>query len=203
MLALLASVFVISLSGALMPGPMFATVLAKSCKSPWAGAQVSLGHAVIELPLILLIYFGGAAFFDQAFVKFILGVAGGGMIIWMGIGMFRARAAIAASQTDTRYNAFTAGILLSAGNPFFILWWATVGALLVLRAAEFGAGGLWALILTHWSTDLIWLSIVSGLVYKTHRLWALAFQEAVFVGCSLLLIGFGGWFVLSGLQALA
>ncbi|MEL7562944.1 LysE family transporter [Dehalogenimonas sp. 4OHTPN] len=201
MLALLASVFVISLSGALMPGPMFATVLAKSYKSPWAGAQASMGHAVVEVPLILLIYFGAAAFFDQAAVRFILGVAGGGMVVWMGVGMFRARKSIASGQKDTRYNAFTAGIMLSAGNPFFILWWATVGALLVLQAAEFGSGGLWALILTHWSTDLIWLSVVSGLVYKTHRLWAPAFQTAVFTACSLLLIGFGGWFIVSGLQA--
>lgn len=201
MLALLASVFVISLSGALMPGPMFATVLAKSYKSPWAGAQASMGHAVVEVPLILLIYFGAAAFFDQAAVRFILGVAGGGMVVWMGVGMFRARKSIASGQKDTRYNAFTAGIMLSAGNPFFILWWATVGALLVLQAAEFGSGGLWALILTHWSTDLVWLSIVSGLVYKTHRLWAPAFQTAVFTLCSLLLIGFGGWFIVSGLQA--
>lgn len=201
MLALLASVFVISLSGALMPGPMFATVLAKSYRSPWAGAQASMGHAVVEVPLILLIYFGAASFFDQAIVRFILGVLGGGMVVWMGFGMFRARKSISSGQKDTRYNAFAAGIILSAGNPFFILWWATVGALLVLQAAEFGSGGLWALILTHWSTDLVWLSIVSGLVYKTHRLWAPAFQTAVFTLCSLLLIGFGGWFIVSGVQA--
>ncbi|MEN8615167.1 LysE family transporter [Dehalogenimonas sp. THU2] len=203
MLALLASVFIISLSGALMPGPMFATVLAKSYKSPWAGAQASLGHAVVEVPLIMLIYFGAATFFEQTAVQFILGVAGGGMVVWMGIGMFRARKVLATGQKDTPYNAFTAGIMLSAGNPFFILWWATVGALLVLRAAEFGTGGLWALVLTHWSVDLIWLSIVSALVYKTHRLWAPAFQVAVFTACSLLLVGFGGWFMVSGFQAIA
>jgi threonine/homoserine/homoserine lactone efflux protein len=201
MLAFLASVFVISLSGALMPGPVFATVLTKSCKSPWAGAQASLGHAVIEVPLIFLISFGGAVFFDQAAVKFILGVAGGGMVVWMGIGMFRARKVIASEQKDTSYNAFTAGIMLSAGNPFFILWWATIGALLISKAAEFGAGGLWALILTHWSTDLIWMSLVSAVVYRTHRLWTPALQVAVFTLCSLLLVGFGGWFIVSGLQS--
>lgn len=201
MLGLLASVFVISLSGALMPGPVFATVLVKSCKSPWAGVQASLGHAVIEVPLIILIYFGAAAFFAHTAVQFILGVAGGGMVVWMGVGMFRARKAIATGQKDTPYSPFTAGIVLSAGNPFFLLWWATVGALLVSKAAEFGAGGLWALILTHWSTDLIWMSIVSVVVFRTHRLWAPMLQEGVFILCSLLLVGFGGWFVVSGLQA--
>ncbi|MFC1985207.1 LysE family transporter, partial [Chloroflexota bacterium] len=63
MLPLLGSVIVISLSGVMAPGPMFAITLAKSYRSPWAGAQVSLGHAVIEVPLILLIYFGFAQFF--------------------------------------------------------------------------------------------------------------------------------------------
>jgi len=48
---------------------------------------------------------------------------------------------------------------------------------------------------------LIWLSIVSAVVYKTHRLWAPTFQTAIFTLCSLLLVGFGGWFMVSGLQA--
>jgi threonine/homoserine/homoserine lactone efflux protein len=57
MLAALSTVIVMSLSGVMAPGPMFTMTLAKSLKSPWAGAQVSLGHAVIEVPLILLVIF--------------------------------------------------------------------------------------------------------------------------------------------------
>lgn len=201
MFTILVSVFFISMSGALMPGPMFATVLAKSYKTPWAGAQVSLGHAVVEIPIILLIYFGAAAFFENAAVHFLLGVAGGGMIIWMGLGMLRASKELSTGRKDTPYNAFTAGIILSAGNPFFLIWWATIGALLVFKMADYGFGGLWALVLTHWAVDLIWLSIVSWLVYRTHRLWAPAFHQAVFVGCGLLLMGFGSWFLISGVQA--
>ena len=55
MLPILLSVVVISFSGVMMPGPMFAVALAKSYKSPFAGVQIALGHAVIEVPLILLI----------------------------------------------------------------------------------------------------------------------------------------------------
>jgi len=61
-LSFLLSVMVISLSGVMMPGLMFGVTLTKSLKSPWAGAQIALGHAVIEIPLILLIYFGFARF---------------------------------------------------------------------------------------------------------------------------------------------
>ena len=94
MLPLLLSAVVISLSGVMMPGPMFAVTLAKSYRSPWAGTQISLGHAVIEVPLILLIYFGFARFFENNTVQLVLSILGGAMIIWMGIAMFRARAEV-------------------------------------------------------------------------------------------------------------
>jgi len=200
MLPILLSVVVISLSGVMMPGPMFAVTLAKSYKSPWAGAQISLGHAVIEVPLILLIYFGFAPFFQNTIVQLVLGIVGGGMIIWLGISMFRARAQVVRGGKDLPYSAFTAGILTSGLNPFFLLWWATVGSLLVMRFLEFGIMGLAIFIVVHWLCDLVWLSFISVMVYKTHSLWGRKFQEGLFIACSLLLVGFGGWFLISGIQ---
>ena len=63
LIALYGTVLVVSISGALSPGPVFAVNLAKSYKSPFAGTLLSLGHAVVEVPLIILIYFGFARFF--------------------------------------------------------------------------------------------------------------------------------------------
>jgi len=200
MLPLLLSVAVISLSGVMMPGPMFAVTLAKSYRSPWAGAQVSLGHAVIEVPLILLIYFGFARFFENNTVQLVLSILGGAMIIWMGIAMFRARAGVVQRGNDLPYSAFVAGILTSGFNPYFLLWWATIGSMLVMRFLGFGITGLIVLIIVHWLCDLVWLSLVSTVVYRTHSLWGLKFQEWLFIICSLLLIGFGGWFLVSGIQ---
>ena len=200
MLPILLSVVVISFSGVMMPGPMFAVTLAKSYKSPWAGPQISLGHAVIEVPLILLIYFGFAQFFQNNVVQLVLSILGGGMIIWLGISMFRARAEVVKGGKDLPYSAFTAGILTSGLNPFFLLWWATIGSLLIMRFLEFGTIGLIVFIVVHWLVDLIWLSFVSIMVYKTHSLWGRKFHEGLFTACSLLLIGFGGWFLISGLQ---
>ena len=202
MLPILLSVVVISLSGVMMPGPMFAVTLAKSYRSPWAGAQISLGHAVIEVPLILLIYFGFAQFFQNTIVQITLGIVGGGMIIWLGIGMFRARAQVVQEGKDLSYNAFTAGILTSGLNPFFLLWWATVGSLLIMKFLDFDVTGLILFIVVHWLCDLAWLSLVSVMVYKTHSLWGRKFQEGLFIACSLLLVGFGGWFLVSGIQLL-
>ena len=200
MLPISLSVVVISLSGVMQPGIMFAMTIAKSYQSPWAGAQIALGHAVVEVPLILLIYFGFGHFFENTVVQLVLSIVGGGMIIWLGIIMFRARTEITRGGKDLPYNAFTAGILTSALNPFFWVWWATVGSMLVMKFVDFGTAGLITFTLVHWLCDLAWLSLVSVLVYKTQTLWGRKVQEGVFIVCSLLLIGFGGWYLVSGIQ---
>ena len=200
MLPILLSVVVISLSGVMAPGPMFAVTLAKSYRSPWAGTWIALGHAVIEVPLILLIYFGFAQFFQNSVVQLGLSIAGGGMIFWLGIAMFRARTEVVHQGKDLPYNAFVAGILTSGFNPFFLVWWATIGSMLIMRFLEFGTAGLMVFIVAHWLVDLVWLSLVSNLVYRTRSLWGRKFHEWLFIACSLLLVGFGAWFVVSGIQ---
>ena len=200
MLPILLSVIVISFSGVMMPGPMFAVTVAKSYRSPLTGAQVSLGHAVIEVPLILLIYFGFAQFFESSMVQLVLSILGGAMIIWLGIAMFRARAEVVRGGKDLPYNALIAGILTSGFNPFFLLWWATIGSMLIMRFLDFGIIGLIVFIIVHWLCDLVWLSLVSIMVYKTHSLWGRKLQEGIFITCGLLLVGFGLWFLISGIQ---
>ena len=202
MLPILLSVVVISFSGVMMPGPVTAVTLAKSYKSPWAGTQIALGHAVIEVPLILLIYFGFAQFFQNSVVQLVLSILGGSMIIWLGISMFRARAEVVKGGKDLPYSAFTAGILTTGLNPFFLLWWATIGSMLVMKFLDVWHNGLVVFIVVHWLCDLAWLSFVSIMIYKTHSLWGSKFQEGVFIACSLLLVGFGGWFVVSGIQSI-
>jgi len=200
MLPILLSVIVISFSGVMMPGPMTAVTLAKSYKSPWAGVWISLGHAVIEVPLILLIYFGFAQFFQNSAVRLALSVAGSGMIVWLGISMFRARNEVVRRGKDLPYNSFVAGILATGFNPFFLVWWATIGSMLIMRILEFGTAGLIIFTLVHWLCDLAWLTLISNVVYRTHTLWGQRLQVWLFIACSLLLIGFGLWFLISGIQ---
>ncbi len=199
MLTALGTVVITSLSGVMAPGPMFTMTLAKSYKSPWAGAQVSLGHAVIEVPLILLIYFGVAQFFQNIVVQLVLSVLGGGMIIWMGIGLFRARKEVARGGKDTSYSAFVAGILMSGLNPFFLVWWVTVGSLLLMTFLEFSPQGLILFIAVHWLCDLVWLSLVSFTVYRTHSFLDQRLQEWIFIGLSVALLYFGGQFIVKGI----
>ena len=190
----------ISVSGVIAPGPMLTVVLAKSYKSPWAGTYMSLGHAVIEVPLIVLIYFGFARFFENHTVQLILAILGGSMILWMSIDMFRSRRKIVQEGKDLPYSAFTAGITVSALNPFFLLWWATAGSLLVMKFLDFGVRGLFVVIIAHWVCDLIWLSAISQIFHRTHHFLPSRFQEGLFIIMALFLAGFGLYYVVSGIN---
>jgi threonine/homoserine/homoserine lactone efflux protein len=202
MLAALGTVVVTSLSGVMAPGPMFTVTLAKSLKSPWAGMLVSFGHAVIEVPLILVIYFGLKNFFQNEILQLVLSVLGGGMIVWMGYDLFRSRKKIIKEGKDTPYNAFVAGILMSGLNPFFLFWWATVGSLLLTQFIDaVGAWGLPLFIVVHWLCDFVWLSVVSFTIFKTHSFWGEKVQEWVFIVLSVALLYFGGQFIVKGIIA--
>jgi threonine/homoserine/homoserine lactone efflux protein len=200
MLAALGTVVVTSLSGVMMPGPMFTVTVAKSLKSPWTGVLVSLGHAVVEVPLILAVYFGLREFFQNEIFQLVLSVLGGGMIVWMGFDLFRSRKKIITEGKDTRYNAFTTGILMSGLNPFFLFWWATVGLKLIQTfTASVGSWAMPLFIIVHWLCDLVWLSIVSVVIFRTHSFWGEKVQSGVFIVLSLALLYFGGQFIVKGI----
>jgi threonine/homoserine/homoserine lactone efflux protein len=200
MFPVILSVLAVSLTGVMTPGPMFAVTVAKSYRSPWAGAKIALGHAIIEVPIILLIYFGFTKLFQHTAFQIVLSIVGGAMLVWMGIGMFRSRKAMVEGAKDTPYGAITAGIVMSATNPFFLLWWATAGSMLVMKFAQFGTQGLPIFIATHWVCDLLWLSLVSLVIFRTKNLWGTKLQSWILIACSLLMLGFGTWFVVSGIR---
>ncbi len=192
----------ISFSGVIAPGPMFAVTLAKSYRSPWAGTGMALGHAVVEIPIILFIYFGFAQFFQKHGVQTALAIVGGAMILWMGITMFLDRLKVVRQGKELPYSSFVAGITMSALNPFFLLWWATVGSLLVMQFLDFGIAGLFVLIATHWLCDLAWLTFVSHFIFRTHHFLGERFQVWLFTATAVFLAGFGIYYISRGIGML-
>lgn len=200
MLALfLFSVIIISLSGVMMPGPLFAMTVAKSYKTPTSGTLVALGHAVIEIPLMVLIYFGFANFFKLTLFQILIGVIGGAILIYMGISMIRVRRAMIEEGKDLPYGSFVGGIITTAVNPYFLLWWATIGAALIIKSVAFGLVGFLLFMVTHWLCDFVWLSGISVVIHRVRHLWSKRIHRAIFGLCGLLLIGFGVWFVSSAI----
>jgi len=191
MLPLILSVILVSFAGAIAPGPILAVTIAKGFKSPWAGFQIALAH----------IYFGLGQFLQIVTVQIILSILGGILIIWLGTRMFRARATIAYGSADLRYSAFTLGILTTIFNPMYLPWWATIGSMFVMKFRNFGLNGLIAFIFAMELPNLTWYPFASMVTYKTSSSpRGQKIKEWLFIICSILLICFGIWFVVSGVQ---
>ena len=53
---LLTTFFIISLTGALAPGPLTTVAIVEgSRRGKWAGARIAVGHALVEAPYMALI----------------------------------------------------------------------------------------------------------------------------------------------------
>lgn len=187
----------ISLSGVMLPGPLTAATIAKGYREQNAGIFIALGHAVIELPLMALIYFGFAHFFASPEAKKVIGLAGGLMLIVMGSVVLRNIKKAQGEAADLPYNSLVTGIMMTGANPYFFLWWATIGIALIATAAEFGIWGLVVFAVVHWSCDLVWEQFISMSVFRTKHLWTQKVQRIVFGVCALVLVGFGVWFCVS------
>ena len=195
----LLSVIFISLSGVMMPGPVFAVTIAKGYRNKAAGALIALGHGVIEFPLMFLIYFEFTWFFSSATVQKTISFVGGLILIFMGVQTFRARKKTAEKYEGSGHNSLVAGVLATSANPYFFLWWATIGATLITNASVFGLMGLLLFAVTHWLCDLLWNMFVSVTVFKSRRFWTKRVYGIVFGFCFLVLMAFGIWFIISAL----
>lgn len=184
-----------------MPGPLFAVTIDKASKRRSAGVFIALGHGVIELPLMLFIYFGLIQFGLPEIVQIAIGIVGGLLMILMGIQMLKQRGEKSQKTKSTKQDSFIAGIWTTAANAGFILWWTTVGTTLLLNAQTFGIIGFSAFAATHWFCDFLWYSVVALLIFKSQRFWTHKVHQAIFLFCFIVLVGYGSWFFGSSLYA--
>jgi len=198
----LLSVIGISLTGAMLPGPMTAATIAKGYGSKNAGALIAVGHGVIELPLIAAIYLGVGHFLGLPLVVSIIYIAGGVALFYLGFRMFRNASDAPGEVGGLPRNSIVTGIVVTATNPAFYVWWITIGAALITGAALFGVIGVVLLAVVHWPCDLIWSEFLSLGTFKSRKWWTGRVPRIVFSICALILIGFGVWFLTSGVTNL-
>ena len=196
----LGSVIAISLTGVMMPGPVTAVTITKGAHRKGAGALVALGHGIVELPLIVLLYFGFARFFERTEVIVPVGLVGGLVLFWMAINMLRVKPLAFSEHRDAPHGSLVAGLVTTVSNPYFFLWWASVGVLLLSDAQAFGVTGVAAMGVTHWLCDAGWLFLISWVVFKSKHLWTQRVHRVVFGICAAVLAGFGGWFIYSSIE---
>ena len=192
----LAKVVGISLSGVMAPGPITAAAVAMGARNRFAGALMAIGHGIIEFPLMILIILGMDAILKSTTTKILIGFAGGVFLLFMAIQMIRSLSRTQNPEVKvTRSGPVVAGIVLSGGNPFFLIWWASVGLNLAITAVDFGVWAFASFAILHWLCDLIWLSFLSWASFKGSVLLGPRNQRIVLLICSLALFGFGLFFI--------
>ena len=181
----------ISLSGVMLPGPLTAATIAKGYNDKNAGVMIGIGHGIIEIPIIALIYFGFAAYLADPVVKMVTGVAGGLMLVVMGLLIFFTFRKPVEGASVMPYSPLVTGMVMTGGNPYIFLWWATIGVALIAGAVTFGIYGLLLFTIVHLVCDVAWDQVVSMTVFRTRHLWTPKIQKIVFSICAAMLIGFG------------
>ncbi|MHC4334538.1 MAG: LysE family transporter [Planctomycetota bacterium] len=196
LLFFLLQVFVISFSGAMQPGPVSATVITMGARNRYAGALLAVGHVIIEFPLMILIILGMGKLFRLEKVQVAIGLAGGAFLLLMAAQMMMSIRSKTDQQTKVlKDRPVLAGVILSASNPYFLIWWATVGLALATRATQWGMWAFALFAVVHWSVDLIWLQILSWLSFKGSNVFGPRGQRTVILICALALLAFGLFFI--------
>lgn len=192
----LVQVVIVSMSGVMAPGPVTATTIAIGSRNRYAGTFIAIGHGIVEFPLIILITLGMGTIFKLDSAKVIIGLAGGGMLIFMAVQMLRSIRPMEQQQAQVKKNnPVLAGIILTAGNPYFLLWWATIGLKLATDAKGLGIWAFAAFAVVHWLCDLIWCQALSFASFKGTRLFGSRSQRIVLLICSAALFVFGLVFI--------
>jgi threonine/homoserine/homoserine lactone efflux protein len=195
-LMFLATVLWISLTGAMSPGAVTAAAISMGARDRFAGTRMALGHAIIEIPLMVLLFFGMARFLKLPPVEITIGLAGGAFLIFMAVGMIKDLNR--SGDIDVSFvkgGPLTAGIVLTGANPYFLIWWATIGLALIDGAAKLGIMVFALMAVVHWSCDLTWLTILSWASFKGTSVLKPGARKTVLLVCAVALAGFGLWFI--------
>lgn len=205
LLALTAAWWLTGFTGAMMPGPISTMALVEgSRQGVRAGPLLTLGHGLAELLMVAALYLGLSEALQRPLVAGLIGVVGGLVLLWMGADIARAawtgRVRLGAGQPVglARLGLVPAGLLTTLSNPYWLLWWATIGAATLLKFLPFGQAGLVAYYVGHVSTDLIWNSFLAALVSSGRRRVPQRVYRGVLVACGVFLVALSVWFVWSG-----
>lgn len=218
LLAISLTWWIVSLSGVLAPGPISAMAVTEGARrGAAAGPLITVGHAIAESGVTVALALG----LDQALrrpgVLGTIGLLGGIVLCWMGLGIVKTArteafeaysaagvpAAPAAGRIRPGGNLVHAGLLASVGNPYWLLWWATVGATYFVAFSRFGVAAVVVLFLIgHVALDLGWMSFLSFVVGAGRgRLPVRVYRVALGL-CGIFVVLMSGYFFYSGLRYL-
>jgi threonine/homoserine/homoserine lactone efflux protein len=171
-------VILVSASGVLLPGPLFFINIIYGNKQGFTGGiKIAFGHTIVEFPLVIALALGLFTF-SQLFVNNenlkIISIIGGSAIIVFAL----IQIISIAKRKVNEQNAYVGisakkgpillGVIFSALNPFFLIWWLTVGLKLISDSVHFFgfAVGILFIFSFHIWMDYAWLTITSYMIHR-------------------------------------
>jgi len=200
----------VAFSGAIMPGPVLTYTIKQSFTSgAKAGFLIMIGHALLEIALIALIFLGFDVILQSDAAQIIIGIVGGLLLVYLGGDMIRSsvrnkiRIEVEGGGGSSG-NMILSGLLISASNPYFLLWWAIIGLGFLLEAYKsFGFAGVAVFYLGHMVADFLWYGAISTIIGKTRKFVNMGVYRGIIVALGCLLVYFGGNFVYQAVRSIA
>jgi len=209
MFQLLGTFFIISLTGALSPGPLTTVAIIEgSRRGKWSGIRIAIGHGLVEIVYVAaiaaIIWFGRQTLLEQPLIIGLIAVVGGIFLAWMGWGMgfgaWKHRLSLEANaETDSKLGLVSTGSVVTVSNPYWWVWWALVTPLYIEQSLAWGVIGLAILFIVHWSTDLGWLTGLAWLTGSGKALFSAKIYRIVLIICGAALLFFGITFIIAGI----
>jgi threonine/homoserine/homoserine lactone efflux protein len=197
------TVVVVTASGALAPGPLFFGLLVQGSKEgARSGFFCAVGHTLVEFPLVMALAFGLLAVASQPAIEFAIGLAGG--IGLIGFGVFQIYqtikskpAPVGTNETKTlRTSSLALGLALTGLNPYFILWWLTIGSVMIVEALAFAAiVGVLIMYVSHVWMDYAFLTALAHMAKKGKSVVGSRYYKLALIAFGLILVYFGMTFV--------
>ncbi|MCE9617613.1 MAG: LysE family translocator [Nitrosarchaeum sp.] len=190
-------VIIISASGVMTPGPLFAANIAYGLQGGGkAGIKMAVGHTIVELPLVILL--GVGVFSFEIFPEFRTWISILGAVTLFVFAGIQIKTTLQMKETtfNLKHNAVLTGITLSALNPFFIIWWLSIGFKLISDAMLIWAFvGIIVVFLLHIWMDFVWLYSVACLASKSSKILSNRNYKILMIGLSSMMIYFGISFI--------
>ncbi len=205
-LSFVVTVVLITASGALAPGPLFFETITQGSKTgARSGFIFSIAHTVVEFSLIMLFALGLITVASEPTVKLVIGILGGIVLILFGV--FQVYKTFIVSSEEQKQKApsyrhlFFIGIVFTGLNPYFIIWWLTVGAQLIIISLEFAALiGVVFMYICHVWMDYVWLTSVAHFAKKGTNILGLKWYKPLMTVFGIILIYFGVSFIISSIS---
>ena len=200
---------VVAFTGALMPGPMLTLVITSVAqKGFWTAFFIVVGHAVLELAVVISFYLGILKYLDNPIVVKVISILGGAFLIYMAISIIvsvlRKKITLDLENrkigtplgTKNTFIIVGKGVLISLANPYWYIWWVTIGATFMIKSVTYSFAGVSSFYIGHILADFIWYLLVGFIISTGRRFFNQKVYIAILLACSAFLLYLGVKFIL-------